>query len=138
MSPLSGRDVAHVAEERARERSRDVGAHLVLELPEREASDRQEAARRRSAEARLTRVAAELDLLGRGGGVEERDHAVRRYAEQREAAVGRRSAREEAAEVDDLRVVLELGARGLDVADGVGPEFDVAAELSSSPCQSFP
>ena len=63
------------------------------------------------------RVAAVLDLLRGGRRIEERDDAVRRHAEEREAAVGRRSAREEPAEVHDLRVVREGAA--VFVGDGV-------------------
>ena len=80
---LVRRDVAHVAEDGRGERARDVDADLVLELPEREAADGQEAALRAEVLA-CVGIAAELHLLRGGGGIEERNDAVRRHAEQRE------------------------------------------------------
>ena len=74
-------------------------------------------------------------------GVEEGDDAVGRDAEEREAAVRRRAAGEEAAEVHDLRVVRELGAGVSGRPCGSAPGMIgavVAAEPSSSLFQSLP
>ena len=77
---------------------------------------------RESADGHRTRaaiLAGEEQTLG--GGVEERHHSVRRDAADRKAAVRSRAAREEAAEVGDLDVVVvPLEIRTVGGGRGVG------------------
>src|SRR5580658_4035904 len=106
---LVRRNVAHVAEESPREWTRERGTDLVLQLPQCESARRKKAALR--IEVLFVRgVAVELFLLRGRRRIEKRDHAMRRYAQEREPAIGRRATRKEATEVHDLHVVHEYGS----------------------------